>query len=972
MKTPTPISAWRYTAYYLAGAAAWIVGTDSLVAGLGLEWEQYRFYGTVKGLGFVGVTAVFLFGLLRRLERSDRSLRGQEERWRLALDGVGDGVWDWQVQSGAVYYSPRLVAMIGCAAEEFAPRIEEWERRVHPDDLSAVNRVLEDYLAGHRPDYEVEYRLRCHDGTYRWILDRGTVIERDAADRPVRMVGTHKDISLRKQLECRVEEQAERYRMLFEENPHPMWVYDRESLHLLAVNDCAVRKYGYTREQFLALTLFDLRPPEEAEALRKNLADSNVAAVQASGPWRHRLANGNTILVEIMSHEIPWQGRPARMVVAHDITQQSVAQDARRESEEKFSAIFHSANDAIFTADEHYVITDANARGVELFRATRAQMLGRRILEFFPVRQPDGSASVFRAREILERVWRERVPPFDWTHRRPDGTTFPSESTISSVNLQGRRSIVVVVRDLTERLKTTEQLRLLHAALQAAPAGLVITDATGRIDWVNPAFTRLTGYEPAEVIGANPRLLRSGLHPPEFYRAMWEKIRRGEVWSGEVQNRRKDGRVYHEHMTIAPVRSPGGEITHYVAIKEDITNERELEQQLARSQRLESIGLLASGIAHDLNNVLTPIVLSVELLKSMDACPGAEQRLDLVAQAAHRGASIIKQVLTFARGVEGERTTVHPSYLVKEIAHLAEETFPRQIEVRLETGRDVPDIVGDVTQLHQVLLNLAVNARDAMPAGGRLVFGTRRTQVDEARARRTPQLTPGDYVELAVSDTGTGITDDVLDHIFDPFFTTKPRGKGTGLGLSTVYGIVRSHGGAVEINTVIGQGTTFRVLLPVPATPPPPDAEPVDAGVLHGAGRLVLVVDDEEPIRIVTGQLLRQHGFNVVLASDGVEALQLFRLRPREYAVALVDMMMPRMNGATLIRELRQLVPDLRIIVSSGFIADEMLAGDPLHPGGLAVRTSLPKPYSQAELLLALSQELEFKPDGMNGKKKKI
>lgn len=959
---------------YALAAVAWIVVSDGLLARLG-DLHTMAWFGLIKGLLFVGVTTgvlhFLLAHLLRRLDRAQAALGEQEERWRMALDGVGDGVWDWRVQTGEVYYSPQLVAMLGCTAETFRPRIEEWEGRLHPEDRAGVDRALDDYFAGRRATYEAEYRLRGCDGVYRWILDRGTVIERDPAGRPLRMVGTHKDISRRRRLEREIEEQAVRYRMLFEENPHPMWIYDVESLRFLAVNDCAVQKYGYSREQFLGLTLFDLRSSAEAERLRRNLADPTADILQASGPWRHRLADGTEILVEIVSHEISWQDRRARMVVAHDVTAQAVALEARRESEEKFSAIFHSANDAIFTADEHYVLTAANARGLELFRAKREQMIGRRIVDFFPARQPDGSSSIFRAREILERVWHERFPPFEWTHRRPDGSTFPSESTISSVNLHGRRSLIVVVRDLTERLKTTEQLRLLDAALRAAPAGLVITDATGRIEWVNPAFTRLTGYEPAEVIGANPRLLRSGAHSPEFYRQMWETIGRGEVWTGELQNRRRDGTTYHEHMTIAPVRAPGGEITHYVAIKEDITNARQLEQQLARAQRLESVGMLASGIAHDLNNVLTPILLSTELLKTGTMQPQAVARLDLVAQAAQRGASIVKQVLTFARGVDGERAAVQPRYLMKEVAQLAGETFPREIEVRVECGRDLPTIVGDLTQLHQVLLNLAVNARDAMPRGGRLTFAAHVAEIDEARARRTPQLASGTYVELAVGDTGTGITDDVLDHLFEPFFTTKPRGKGTGLGLSTVYGIVRSHGGGVEIDTRVGRGTTFRVLLPVPARPPQEPAAAAVPVAIRGAGRLVLVVDDEEPIRVVAEQVLRRHGFAVVVAVDGVQALQLFRLRPGDYAAAIIDMMMPRMNGAALMRELRALAPGLAIISSSGFMATATDDGEPLDLEALGVRTLLPKPYAESELLEAMREALEPAPPlGAGGKKK--
>jgi CheY-like chemotaxis protein len=316
----------------------------------------------------------------------------------------------------------------------------------------------------------------------------------------------------------------------------------------------------------------------------------------------------------------------------------------------------------------------------------------------------------------------------------------------------------------------------------------------------------------------------------------------------------------------------------------------------------------------------------------------------------------VKQVLTFARGVEGERTILQPRYLLKEVAQLAEETFPRSIEVRVETGRDVPTTRGDVTQLHQVLLNLALNARDAMPQGGRLTLAARGVTIDAERARALAPFTPGRYVELSVADTGTGMTDEVLEHMFEPFFTTKPRGKGTGLGLSTVYGIVRSHGGKVEIDTALGRGTTFRVFLPEVLEKSEPCASAVETRAPEGGGRRVLVVDDEEAICTVVEQSLRRHGFDPVLAGDGVQALQIFRLRPAAYHAAFVDLMMPRMRGTELIRELRALMPEMRIVYSSGFSGGDDMVDEMTELAADEANVFLPKPFTGEELLGALRQ----------------
>lgn len=942
---------WHYASAYALLSLSWF-------AHVGPSVDRSARWEAAPCLVFIGATAVGLFIFLTRLKRrlaaAETRKTEEEQRWRQALEGVGDGLWEWHVQTNRLSYSPQLEEMLGYAAGELqSPR--DWKTHVHPEDLDEVARELQCCFSRCDAVYRSEHRLRRKDGTWAWVLDRGVVIERDSAGNPQRMIGTHFDITPRKRLEEQLAAQAAHYQALFEQNPHSMWIYDRETLRIIAVNDFAVRNYGYSREEFLEKTILDLRPPEDVPALRENLA-AMTNAVQNSGPWRHRRANGELILVEIMSHAIEWHGRPARVVVAHDVTAQRQALRAIEESEQKFRAIFERANDAILTADEHYRITSANPRALELLGSSADELCGRRIPDFFPERQPDGERSIEKARGVLARVWQERVPPFEWTLQRADGSPVDAEVAVSGLSHEGHRSLVVVARDITERKRAIRELQLLHAALQATPEGVIVTDAEGRIEWANAAFTRMTGYTLAEVQGGTPRVLRSGQHDDAFYRELWTTIARGEDWSGDLQNRRKDGTLYYEHMTIAPVHNSAGEITNFVAVKEDITNERRLEQQAARSQRLESVGMLASGIAHDLNNVLTPIVLAVELLRTEGLSATAASRLDLVGQAAQRGAGIVKQVLTFARGVEGERTIVQPRYLLKEMAQLAEETFPRSIEIEVENGRDVPTIRGDITQLHQVLLNLAVNARDAMPRGGRLTFGVHGVLVDLDRARALAPFAPGRYVEITVRDTGTGMTEEVLEHMFEPFFTTKPRGKGTGLGLSTVYGIVRSHGGKVEVDTALGRGTTFRILLPEAVEKSEPRVPAAAAGRLEGGGRRVLVVDDEEPIRVVLTQMLRRHGFDPVPASDGVEALRIFGQRPTAFHAAIVDLMMPRMHGTEVIRELRALLPALRIVYSSGFAGGDEMTEAMVEFAANQPNAFLPKPFLEDELLAALRE----------------
>jgi signal transduction histidine kinase/ActR/RegA family two-component response regulator len=462
-----------------------------------------------------------------------------------------------------------------------------------------------------------------------------------------------------------------------------------------------------------------------------------------------------------------------------------------------------------------------------------------------------------------------------------------------------------------------------------------------------------------EVIGQNPNILKSGQHPPAFYADLWQTVTSGRTWEGELCNRRKDRTTYYERMTIAPVRDSGGVIAHFVAMMEDITGQHELEQQLNRSQRLESIGLLASGIAHDLNNMLAPILLSVGLIGSRHQDRETRELLDMMQTAAQRGAGVVQQVLTFARGVEGARTELDVSPLLKELAQLARETFPREIRVAVEVPKLPLLVEGDVTQLHQVLLNLAVNARDAMHDGGVLRLKAESVALDATAARLAPAGKAGDYVKLSVADTGTGIPSEIVDHIFEPFFTTKPRGKGTGLGLSTVFGIVRSHGGFVTVESTLGQGTVFSVLLPRRSAPPTPETKSVAATpAVNGAGRCVLIVDDEASIRLATAEVLKRHGYTVAKAEDGFEALRRLRENPEGFALALVDLMMPGMSGYKLIPELRRLAPRLPVVVVSGMTGDGQAGENRSVLLAAGVRTILDKPFNEAALLEALDVEL--------------
>ncbi|HLP09808.1 MAG TPA: PAS domain S-box protein [Opitutaceae bacterium] len=515
--------------------------------------------------------------------------------------------------------------------------------------------------------------------------------------------------------------------------------------------------------------------------------------------------------------------------------------------------------------------------------------------------------------------------------------------------------VVGLAIDITDRKQAEARLRLQSAALSAAAPAIAITDARGTIEWINPAFTALTGYSAMEAVGRNlGRLVQTGQQPPEFYSALWATILAGQTWHGELVNRHKDGSLIPEEQTITPVRNDDGTITHFVAIKQDITDRRRLQEQALRSQRLESVGRLAGGIAHDLNNILAPVLMAPSILREALTDPSCHEILDAVEISATRGAAIIRQLLTFSRGgTPGEREPVQLRLIVRDMTAIIRETFPKNILTRTDVHSDPWLVEADPTQLHQVLMNLCVNSRDAMPAGGTLTITLENVELDDAAVACHAGAGPGPHVLLGVFDTGHGIAPEHLDKVFDPFFTTKEVGKGTGLGLATVLGIVRGHRGFIDVRSQPGNGTQVRIYLPARAGEAASPQIPAGELPPRGRGELILVVDDEENVRRITRSILERHGYRVIVAADGAEALARFQQHRPAIRLVLTDLLMPFMDGATLIRAIHEVDSGARILAVSGHASPE----DPLLVGTDVVGF-LQKPYLRPALLSSVAQAL--------------
>ncbi len=515
------------------------------------------------------------------------------------------------------------------------------------------------------------------------------------------------------------------------------------------------------------------------------------------------------------------------------------------------------------------------------------------------------------------------------------------------------------IQDITDRVEAVRRIRRQADLLDRASDAIILRDLDNRVQFWSKGAERLYGWSAEEAMG---RDLTAHLFkdPEVIVGPRAELIRDGE-WSGELVQTCRDGREIHVHTRWTLLADGGGAPEAILSINSDVTAQKDLEARFLRAQRLESIGTLAGGIAHDFNNVLSPIMMAIALLRIRHEDEETDKLLQMLETSANRGKDLVRQVLGFSRGLDGERIILQPAHILNEIGNIAVDTFPKSIEVQVDCVKNAWLLHGDPTQIHQVVMNLCVNARDAMPGGGRLELKLENVRLDETYAQMHPDARPGPHVCIAVGDQGTGIPPEIRDRIFEPFFTTKETGRGTGLGLSTVRGIVRSHGGFINLYSELGRGTTFRVYLPASEADLAAAAAeaPRKLENLRGRGEMILLVDDEAAIRRVASRTLETFGYRVLTAANGAEGVSLYVLHRHEIAVVLSDLAMPVMDGLAMAHALKSIAPEVRMIGTSGLAT----AGVEAKLRDLGVEHFLNKPFVAENLLRSLRELIDGQPD---------
>ena len=742
-----------------------------------------------------------------------------------------------------------------------------------------------------------------------------------------------------------LEASEKRFRELFEGAADALFVFDVQG-RILDVNEAACKIHGYSKDELLRLSVAEVKgnlTSEESDKLWERIRSKSSYKVENF----HRRRDGSVFPVEVSVSPLDSNEQNLFIAVVRDTTERKKAEEALRSSEERFRLLWNQSVDGIRLTDADGMVLMANPAYCRLMRLPPVAIQGQPMCDVYLAEKRAEILAAHRAnfagRSVKPRVetqvtlWNGETPWLDVSNSFMEHTgTEPL--------------LLALFRDITERKRAELALftekTLSDTIINALPGIFYMFDAQGKLTRWNVEFARVLGGSPSEL--PTHRLL--GCIANDELEKASEAVNRAYTegqMSVEAKIKTQQGiRMYH----FVARRLQIGDEMFLVGTGYDITEQKQMQTQLLRAQRQQTIGTLASGVAHDLNNILSPLLAGLPILREEITKRDVRQLVDLMENSIHRGADIVKQLLIFGRGGQAQRLPLNPVRQIEEVAKIINETFPKNLRLETSWPTSPWSISADPTQIYQVLLNLAINARDAMPGGGTITIAAENATLDQQQARISPRAAPGDYVLLRVRDTGDGMEPEVLDRIFEPFFTTKEIGKGTGLGLAVVIGAVENHGGFVNVQSKVGEGTEFKVYLP--ALPGLTESRGTDARPAQprGNGELILLVDDEPAILKVTAKILEKNGYRTFAASGGAEALQFYSENAQAIKAVVSDLSMPAMDGLGLAAALMNSHPNAKIIIATGL-------GDTLDSKKLdafGIKMLLKKPYTSEAILTAL------------------
>jgi PAS domain S-box-containing protein len=938
----------------------------------------------------------------KRAEGEKAKLTAEIESQRQRLDNIVSTVpgvvWEaWGQPDAATqrinFVNDYVETMLGYTVEEWLSTPNFWLTIVHPDDKDEAARMAgESFVSGNTSPQE--FRWVAKDGHAVWVESNYVVIKDDEG-RPAGLRGVTIDITERKRAE---EMQARRaahasFRadvsaaLALSGVPLPatlescvkamvqhlgaafarIWTLNREEemLELQASAGMYTHMDGpHSRVPVGSFKIGKIAQERAPHITNEVQTDPRVGDKE----WARREGMvafaGYPLIVEdrllgVMAlfsrYELPEDTLDALASVADLISQgidRKRAEVALRESEERYRDLVENAHDIIYSHDLEGNYTSANKASERITGYTQEESLRLNLA------QTIAPEYLGQAREMLARkLASEEITAYELELIAKGGHRVPVEVNTRLVFQDGVAvGVAGIARDITERKRAEAELRRLAAVVEQTADSIVITNIDGNIEYVNPAFERITGYSKKEVLGKNPRILKSEKNDAAIYRDLWATITRGDFWVGQLVNRKKDGTEFNERVTISAIHNDSGRIVNYIAVKQDTTHQVQLEEQLRQSQKLEAIGQLAGGVAHDFNNLLTVIggYSSILLGKLPQESP-YRASIEEIKKAGDRAGTLTRQLLAFSRKQILLPKVLDLNTVVTDLEKMLRRLIGEDIDLLTATSPRLGKVKADPGQIEQVLLNLIVNARDAMPKGGKLTIETSNVVLSEDYAQRHAAQ-PGPYVMLAVSDTGCGMDAAIQPHVFEPFFTTKGSGKGTGLGLATVYGIVKQSGGNIWVYSEVGRGSTFKIYLP--RVDQAVESEEVIGKSIPQGTEMVLLVEDEDQVRAIVKQILEGQGYHVLAASNGEEALSISQDLTHDIKLMITDVVMPQMSGRELAEHVLAFRPSLPVLFMSGYTDDAIVRHGLLHEK----LNFIQKPFDSVTVARKVREVLDFRP----------
>ena len=910
--------------------------------------------GTPSGL-------VFICRDITGRKQAEEALYESEERYRRLFEDAMEGIFRTTLDGRPLMVNDAMAGILGYdSAQHVSETISDvgsqtyaipLERHQLLDALMQVDKIT-----------KKEFLFIKRDGSTIKVLLNVRMV-RDENGEPLYIEGSCIDITDKWLAEEALKASEKKYRKIFENATEGIYQTTPDGRYL-SINPAFAKMFGYSSPQEMMDAVTDIRrqlyvnPADREELLRILRERGRADGFEIEGYRK----DGSRFWISINIHAVYddsgnilyFEGTNS------DVTQRRQAEEALRESERKFRDLAEKSMVGI------YLVQDGRYRYVNAEFANTFGYAIDEIVNKLHVRDMIHPDDLPMVEDRLNRRISGELQSlrYEFRIRTKDGKIRTAEVHSSRTSYQGKPAVIGTMLDITERRKAEEESRRLSIAIEQAAEDIIITDPEGIIQYANPAFEKITGYSRVEAIGATPRILKSGVHEPAFYKDLWETIKNGNIWTGRFINRCKDGRLIYEDATISPLLTSSGKLLGYVALKRDVTESVRMELHLREAQKMEAIGNLAGGIAHDFNNILSVILGYTELYRDR-----VQDRLEVynsmgeILKAASRARDLVQQILTFSRRTTPEKRPTMLIPIVKEMAKFLRASLPSTIDIRLAVDKTPDVIMADATQIHQVLMNLCTNAGHAMrETGGILDIGLRETFLDEEDIGYHSSLKPGRYLELFVRDTGHGISRDNLERIFEPYFTTKEKGEGTGLGLAVVHGIVRDHGGEIKVYSEERKGTAFSVYLPAVAEAGEKEKE--TEKVIHkGNGEKILFVDDEKMIVELSREVLEKLGYAVVAETDPVRAIELFREGRDTFDLVITDKTMPHMTGFDLTKAVKEIRADIPVLLCSGFQEKE----DPARLAALGIGRMIMKPAPMKILARAVRELLDGKTSRVDG-----